>query len=239
MTSITRQSSLWTCDDGSIRVTAAGQPSVFDMIKVLGGQKNPRRAWADLIETHPEVVDWVGLYKFPGRGQRYTPILSAIEKAEELVAMAKLWTTHEPTTFNNLIYPRALTERNLQQVIVDYLKECGEHPQEYVRCTAGIADIVTTYTVIEVKCVSLWKAAIGQALVYSRVFQLFPEVALYGRGNFPLVLETCTSMGIACSCYPSDSSLTAGMLKGLGAPTYDNLDDIGHGLKTARMAVLN
>lgn len=65
---------LWTCDDGSIRVNKAGQPSVFDMIKILGGQKNPRRCWGRLTETHPEVVAKTDNFKFTGAGQRETPV---------------------------------------------------------------------------------------------------------------------------------------------------------------------
>ena len=50
------QQGMWTCDQGAIRISQSGQPSVFDMIKVLGGQKNPRDAWQRLSEAHPEVV---------------------------------------------------------------------------------------------------------------------------------------------------------------------------------------
>jgi hypothetical protein len=65
---------LWTCDDGTIRVNKAGQPSVFDMIKSLGGKKNPWDCWRRLIETHPEVVAKCEDFKFPGAGQRETPV---------------------------------------------------------------------------------------------------------------------------------------------------------------------
>jgi len=30
---------------------------VFDMIRVLGGQKAPHKAWERLVDTHPEVVE--------------------------------------------------------------------------------------------------------------------------------------------------------------------------------------
>lgn len=64
----------WTSDDGEIRITSNGQPSVFDMIKILGGQKNPRRCWGRLAETHPEVVAKTDNFKFTGAGQRETPV---------------------------------------------------------------------------------------------------------------------------------------------------------------------
>lgn len=49
-------------------MTPQGQPSVFDMIRVLGGQKNPRDAWRRLVESHPEVVEKCDNLRFPGRG---------------------------------------------------------------------------------------------------------------------------------------------------------------------------
>ena len=77
----------WESDDGVIRVTSEGQPSVFDMIKVLGGLKNPRDAWSRLIETHPEVVDKSDKFRFPGRGQRETPIAKTKEDAYYILGL--------------------------------------------------------------------------------------------------------------------------------------------------------
>ena len=64
----------WISDDGEIRITPAGQPSVFDMVKILGGQKNPRQVWKRLIESHSEVVQKCDSFRFPGRGQQDTPV---------------------------------------------------------------------------------------------------------------------------------------------------------------------
>lgn len=78
---------LWTCDLGEIRITAEGQPSVFDMIKVLGGQKNPRQAWERLIESHPEVVTKTDNLRFPGPGQRDTPVAKTKEDAYYILGL--------------------------------------------------------------------------------------------------------------------------------------------------------
>jgi hypothetical protein len=43
MSSAPIKTGTWICDHGDIRVSSAGQPSVFDMIRVLGGQKNPQK----------------------------------------------------------------------------------------------------------------------------------------------------------------------------------------------------
>lgn len=78
---------LWKCEDGQIRVSSSGQPSVFDMIKVLGGQKNPRDVWARLTETHPEVVGKCDNLKFSGRGQRETPVARTKEDAYYILGL--------------------------------------------------------------------------------------------------------------------------------------------------------
>ena len=51
------------------------------MIRVLGGQKNPHDAWARLVETHPEVLGKCENLKFPGPGQRDTPVAKDKEAA--------------------------------------------------------------------------------------------------------------------------------------------------------------
>jgi hypothetical protein len=38
----------------------------FDMIQVLGGKKNPRDTWAQIVETHPEVLPKCENLQFPG-----------------------------------------------------------------------------------------------------------------------------------------------------------------------------
>lgn len=59
---------------GEIRVTPDGCYSVFDVVEVVGGKKNPRDAWKALVEQFPEVVARTDSFKFPGRGQQLTPI---------------------------------------------------------------------------------------------------------------------------------------------------------------------
>jgi hypothetical protein len=78
---------LWSCEAGDIRVTSVGQPSVFDMIRVLGGQKNPRDTWANLVEKYPEVVGKCDNLKFPGRGQRETPVARTKEDAYYILGL--------------------------------------------------------------------------------------------------------------------------------------------------------
>jgi len=230
---------LWSCDAGQIRVSSSGQPSVFDMIKVLGGQKNPHDTWARLTESHSEVSSWVCMHKFPGRGQRDTPVLSDPSYIDGLTKFI-----HDHQCKQGLRkYAHAetlrITERSIQSALVRYLRECNEHPREFVPCASGVADIVTEATVIEVKNVANWKAAIGQVMAYSRDLRLYPELALFGRANFALILERCTDLGIACSCYPSDNPATLAFLEDKGAHTFDNLKDVRHMIKVAVAARYN
>jgi len=75
------------CDHGDIRVSPDGQPSVFDMIRVLGGQKNPRQVWERLIASHPEVVPKCDNLQFPGPGQRDTPVAKTKEDAYYILGL--------------------------------------------------------------------------------------------------------------------------------------------------------
>ncbi len=61
-------------NNAAIRRTADGKCSVYDLISVVGGQKSPRKAWERLRERHSEVVKKCHNFKFPGRGQRETPV---------------------------------------------------------------------------------------------------------------------------------------------------------------------
>lgn len=58
----------------SIRHTPDGRISVYDLIKAVSGQKNPRDAWKALVRQFPEVVGFSDNFKFPGKGQKDTPV---------------------------------------------------------------------------------------------------------------------------------------------------------------------
>ena len=60
---------------------------MFDMIRVLGGQKNPRDAWNRLAETHPEVVGKCDNLQFPRAGQRDTPVTKTKEDAYYILGL--------------------------------------------------------------------------------------------------------------------------------------------------------
>lgn len=154
----------WSCDDGTIRVTPSGQPSVFDMIKVLGGQKNPRDTWIRLTEAHPEVVAKTDNLKFPGPGQRETPVAKDKESAYYILGLlpgavgkkyredaAKLFvaflenparlaadiTDRLPADQQEWIEAR-LNAKRTRHTFADRLKEHGVHGFGYGRCTNAV-----------------------------------------------------------------------------------------------------
>lgn len=63
-----------------IRLSDDGRISVFDLIKVVGGQKNPRDVWKRLCTKatadYPEAMNYCDYLQFPGAGQRLTPVIS-------------------------------------------------------------------------------------------------------------------------------------------------------------------
>lgn len=154
----------WSCDDGTIRVTPEGQPSVFDMIKVLGGQKDPHKVWSRLTESHPEVRTKCRNLKFPGPGQRETPVAKDKESAYYILGLlpgtvgkkyredaAKLFITflEEPAKIVAAAAERLTPEESgwlearLNAVrtrfsFTDTLKEHGVSNVGYARCTNAV-----------------------------------------------------------------------------------------------------
>lgn len=51
--------------------------SVFDAIKVITGNENPWETWSYTYKKYPEVLDFAEDFKFPGRGQKVTPVVGA------------------------------------------------------------------------------------------------------------------------------------------------------------------
>ena len=51
--------------------------SVIDVIKVVSEVQHAPSAWRDLSSTHPDVVGLAHNFKFPGQGQRLTPVTDA------------------------------------------------------------------------------------------------------------------------------------------------------------------
>jgi hypothetical protein len=158
------QHGMWTCDQGAIRMTSTGQPSIFDMIKVLGGQKNPKMAWSRLKESHPEVVAKCDHFQFPGQGQRDTPIAKTKEDAYYILgllpgAVGRKYREHAATLFTRFLDDPAglaasiadtltedkarllearLASKRTRNTYTEVLKEFGVVKQGYAHCTNAI-----------------------------------------------------------------------------------------------------
>ena len=154
----------WISDDGEIRITPEGQPSVFDMIKILGGQKNPWQVWERIAEAHPEVLPKCEDFRFTGRGQRDTPVAKDKEAAFYILGLlpgevgrkyreqsAKLFTKwlEDPAALVGDLAERldedqqAKLEARLKGIrtrkaFTDVLKEFGVVRQGYAICTNAI-----------------------------------------------------------------------------------------------------
>jgi hypothetical protein len=154
----------WICDHGDIRVSPDGQPSVFDMIRVLGGSGNPRRDWARIIETNPEVVPKTYNLQFPGPGQRDTPVAKTKEDAYYILgllpgAVGKQYREDAAKLFVNFLdKPEKvaylaldkLSDEELQRVearlkgkrtrkyFTDILQQQGVERQGYGQCTNAV-----------------------------------------------------------------------------------------------------
>lgn len=72
-------------DNAEIRITEDGRYSVYDVIRFCTGSKNPSQFWngdktdrptrqKGIVERFPEVIRKTDNFKFPGKGQRETPV---------------------------------------------------------------------------------------------------------------------------------------------------------------------
>jgi hypothetical protein len=66
--------SVLSFDNDAIRTTGDSRVSVFDFIRVVGGQKSQHEVWKRLCKQYPEVLTLCDDFKFSGKGQRNTPV---------------------------------------------------------------------------------------------------------------------------------------------------------------------
>lgn len=62
-------------DGQEVRITSDGAVSVLDAIAAVMKVKNPSKTWKDLQVNYPEVLTFSYDFKFPGRGQKKTPVV--------------------------------------------------------------------------------------------------------------------------------------------------------------------
>ena len=66
-------------EGAEVRVTEDRRFSVFDVLVAMGVSNNTKRAQEKLANIRSEVTDNIGYFKFPGRGQRDTPVATEEE----------------------------------------------------------------------------------------------------------------------------------------------------------------
>ena len=156
---------LWACSDGSIRVTPDGKPSVFDVIRVVGGQRNPRQVWTRLLEQYGQKLSHgCDHFQFPGQGQKPTPVIATKQAAYELLGLlpgevgdryrkeaAELFVRflEDPEGLANELIDRLTPEqlavlrerlegKDARTDFADVLKDHGVTGLGYARCTNAI-----------------------------------------------------------------------------------------------------
>ncbi len=78
--------SLTILEYGEIRVTEDERFSIYDIIRVIGGKKNPHETWKRFCVEYPEVLTFCEDFKFPGAGQRPTPVTN-LEKIFYIIGL--------------------------------------------------------------------------------------------------------------------------------------------------------
>lgn len=135
---------------------------------MLGGSSNPRRDWARIAEAHSEVVPKTYNYRFPGKGQRETPVAKTKEDVFYILGLlpgavgrkyreeaARLFVSYleNPEQLAVEVADRLTPEesarlevrlkgKRTRHVFGDRLKEHGVEGYGYARCTNAIYEPV-------------------------------------------------------------------------------------------------
>ena len=138
------------------------------MIKTLGNQKNPWKAWQRITEAHPEVLAKCEDFRFTGQGQRNTPVAKDKEAAFYILGLlpgecgrkyreqsAKLFTKwledpaglvgdlaeHLSEDQQKKLEAR-LKGKRTRHLFTDVLKDYGVERSGYAHCTNAIYEPV-------------------------------------------------------------------------------------------------
>lgn len=228
-------------ENSEIRVTEDGRYSVLDAIKFCSGVKDIQRinrAWKQLCIDFPS-LSLCPFHKFDGRSKTETPVLNF----EEIVLLVRQ--IRESAKQQNPVFVKSsqcAAEFAFRDALRDFYIECEENVVTEYRCDAGIADIVTDTTVVEVKAIYNWKSAIGQCVVYASCLNRFPEVAFYGcskKDNFNKILDYCTKLNVACSIWDTANGDAFAFLYGQGSWTVTNQDVLAERMLANSAASMN
>lgn len=122
-------------DNGcNIRMTPDGRVSVFDVISVVLGKKNPRSDWSRLTTLYPRVLIFCHTFTFPGRGQHPTPVIHQehLAKVLDLIPTVKsVKRNGRNSVTNDKFYPT--TEAQIITTIEEAFFDCQPIRQFYVR----------------------------------------------------------------------------------------------------------
>lgn len=110
-----------------IRATQDGRYSVIDIIRIIGEKKNSYESWDRFCDKFPEIAHEVENFKFPGRGQRFTPVAT---EAVCLKILSRLGVSFEWHT-SDKFYPR--TENQINNVLRAAFADCDPCSQFYVK----------------------------------------------------------------------------------------------------------
>jgi len=206
--------------DSGIRITDDGRFSVLDVIKFCG-KKNPAQVWSGdnrqngLTSKYSEVAQRCDSFKFPGRGQQFTPVAN---KENILCIIGLLPGALLLQGFESLSKVLAITKDEYSQFLFRFPQK-AKRPSRFVlekdvqlslqaliggilevKTPAGDIDLLTADQVIEVKRVNDWKSALGQILVYGKYYPSHQKrIHLFGETQtsyLELIRSHCSTLNV-------------------------------------------
>jgi len=199
--------------DSGIRVTDDGRFSVLDVIEFCG-QKSPSEVWKRIGIQYPEVTQECDSFKFPGRGQQFTPVanrknilyiiglLPGALSLPEFESLSKVLGMDGNEYVQFLLRFPQKTKRPLRKLEKDVqlsLQALIGGIIE-VKTLAGDIDLLTSDQIIEVKGVKDWKSALGQILVYGEYYPSHQKrIHLFGETQtsyLELIKSHCSTLNV-------------------------------------------
>jgi len=178
----------WISEDGEIRITSDGQPSILDMIKILGGQKNPKMVWKRLQESHPEVVTKCDHFQFPGQGQRPTPVAKDKEATFYILGLlpgevGKKYREQSAKFFTKYIEDPAGLVGDLAERLTEDQQERLEARLKGIRTRKAFTDVLKEFGVVQ-NGYAICTNAIYTGVLYTDAAGLKDRIA--ERENLPI-----------------------------------------------------
>jgi len=132
-----------------------------------------------------------------------------------------------------------LDPRAIRRGFLEFYAECGGPVESLVACEHGVADVVTDQFLLQLGPLENWLLTLGQSIAMATELSLYPEVGLYGDGDYESILELCTQMRVCCYGLTIQDGNAERFVRCIGAPTHSNHEQVKAWVENRHAIFLN